>query len=1489
MATINTNNNLNTYSSPFTIILNPNGDNGETFIVTPDETCTLSIDFDYLFKFDCYNLNQPPNNNLLKSFEYISTSMSINVLSYNNNAVIYNPVYTETVFKSIGAGNAYNYIINLSGNPSGIYFCGSEKIDKKDKKYYPANSNISTFCDSTKQVIFNNLLDESGLSTFTPSIDSTILDGISSEWLHFHTDITDSKIIDLITNKSINISLEISGTVADTYILLDNINISRNCTHVSKNEIFVTQSPGFKLTKTIDNKKSWDLNTSPEERTFGIKNINNSFNSRETDYNVKNGLEVINTKEIDLAINIAKGIETDVWTYVSNNPCILNGTGTTSCYVTTSGDTSINLNKLMTQSLSAVTTVENFEKYIESELIDAKNRKIISYYPTLRLLYDRYKNSNNYCNTNSNAFEYSDLIKFQSLIGGYWSDLIEQVIPATTIWNSTKTYNNTAFDTQKFQYKPNTLFYGTPESTPEVLSPCTGITEDVSIITSVIISGSTNISKFLAPITKNKYTNAYLIQYNSGSEFIGSVNVTANFTCNISLFINNFTAAYPNNTGGSFITNLSSPNNNGIVNYSLSAHTSNSIITSGQNVSVLLTFNNLSADTYTLTVTDIYGCEAQQIIEIWQNPCALTFTSNPVNSFKGMNDGYIDIKNITDNFVANNPNQNIKYTDYTGQATGYTLTSGATIISAGTITNGQTGLVIPNLSAGEYELTITEEYGCTVSSGVTITENPCILSATASSQQFSQFDDGTGKGSISLSVINAYGVSIPAGFPTPNLTYQSPDLGVSYTLSGVTTNTNGTITDTNTKYLTNLSAGTYNVNFIDNSAIGCYTSTTVSIPKITYSGYEGYCEIATADFKLRETVNNLGNPNSSFYIEEVDGKTVNRIYLLFGIGGGTDGTLNATCNSKADDGTSDYHSTYNIYYTDNSTNLSNGTITSNSFSAASKGLKVANTGNGEGYYNTLFDKKNQRIYFVGYQTKTYIKDVNKGGLDIFDMKKNKYYGTINYGNDVKYERTRCEFISISGDTYIVVNDSIITGTTGPTYSGFQLINADTISESNGVINYSRKYIIPGSFIDYFSGTTLGGGFIKVRDYFWSYAGGNTKIGNVLIFSVSDTITNGGNIVSVNTITMPYNTKFPIGRDAKNYWSSIFYDSVKNIVYYYDFGSQLLTLIEPNYDGSSGTTKNVINMTKYLNGYSDGSTFNLLVYFSFDPVDTNVLYCNFQSNTELNFATSKHDNTFVVDRDETKNGTLKFTKYLANFKSSGIRLVKDGYQFPSIMSLSADNGGILTVYNNKFSGYTTGNYIYSSMMRYKDGVPDVNSGNNGILNAPNQIDNYGTTATTVNTNLFEVTNRYGNKFSVPKILSGGCITTSVSKVLSINTAVSGSSYWSGTSITNPSPSNIIFFQTQFDPTVYNNSNISNFVISIKDNNDTSLIGNPSSGKTYTYNYINSNKGYIDDMLVLGSPISFNTGYKIHLDYYSGSSISPSNKITGYTYNGPTYTS
>jgi hypothetical protein len=121
------------------------------------------------------------------------------------------------------------------------------------------------------------------------------------------------------------------------------------------------------------------------------------------------------------------------------------------------GDNGVDIISKLNFDMVNINTVEGFTSLIYSNLIDVKNRQSITSYPLLRLLYERYLN-NYLCLNQSNGYTYFDMYNISDLVGNYWIDLVEQFVPSTTIWDSTLIYRNSVFDTQKYQYKRNTLF-----------------------------------------------------------------------------------------------------------------------------------------------------------------------------------------------------------------------------------------------------------------------------------------------------------------------------------------------------------------------------------------------------------------------------------------------------------------------------------------------------------------------------------------------------------------------------------------------------------------------------------------------------------------------------------------------------------------------------------------------------------------------------------------------------------------------------------------------------------------------------------------------------------------------------------------------------------------------------------------------------------------------------------------------------------------------
>jgi hypothetical protein len=195
----------------------------------------------------------------------------------------------------------------------------------------------------------------------------------------------------------------------------------------------------------------------------------------------------------------------------------------------TCGDVGINLNSNLITPLTEVTTVEEFERIIYSELIDVKTRQTIQAYPVLRLLYERYL-ENNLCNVSSNGYNYDSMQNISQLVGNYWVDLIEQFVPSTTIWGSTFIYRNSVFDTQKYAYKRNTLFLC---EDPSSNFPFSAISSDCDTqVIKIDLSSSTPPSSGSTPFDSNNFFSCN--QYTSCdcvwtmtnycySEFIGRI------------------------------------------------------------------------------------------------------------------------------------------------------------------------------------------------------------------------------------------------------------------------------------------------------------------------------------------------------------------------------------------------------------------------------------------------------------------------------------------------------------------------------------------------------------------------------------------------------------------------------------------------------------------------------------------------------------------------------------------------------------------------------------------------------------------------------------------------------------------------------------------------------------------------------------------------------------------------------------------------------
>ena len=256
-------------------------------------------------------------------------------------------------------------------------------------------------------------------------------------------------------------------------------------------------SPGFVLYPEIDNKKSWVNNsgtTINANREWSLTNsqASSTTTTRDTNYFVgEDERLVLNTKMVDSHLNIAKAIETDMYNYnkmsgfpitikYDYNPNILENLwpvqSTGRGYNRQNLGTNLYYGSSMSGSgfaVSATTFAQYLEK-VKTQFINVKNRKTIGgggfgfqpnwpAYPLLRNIFESYVSGGTSStdnagvlvplNVGSNQLNYQKMLGFVDKIQPYWTRLLEQFIPATTIIGMGTKHSNTIFDRQKFVYK----------------------------------------------------------------------------------------------------------------------------------------------------------------------------------------------------------------------------------------------------------------------------------------------------------------------------------------------------------------------------------------------------------------------------------------------------------------------------------------------------------------------------------------------------------------------------------------------------------------------------------------------------------------------------------------------------------------------------------------------------------------------------------------------------------------------------------------------------------------------------------------------------------------------------------------------------------------------------------------------------------------------------------------------------------------------------
>jgi hypothetical protein len=208
---------------------------------------------------------------------------------------------------------------------------------------------------------------------------------------------------------------------------------------------FPYMTEGFKLTKIVDNNKSW-----LEEDNRIRVSTNADYNAY---YYVDNEKLVMNVKNVDLFLNPAQGLVYDVWDQSRRYDYPIPESGLTVGYPVPGG-----VDWTFVKPEPKKKTFFEFSQTFWENMINVRNRQYISDgktggYPTLQSIWWKYIESEETVGLPNNKYTYQKLIDYVNGIGPYWMKLVEQMIPATTIWNTGVKMENSVLHKQKFVYR----------------------------------------------------------------------------------------------------------------------------------------------------------------------------------------------------------------------------------------------------------------------------------------------------------------------------------------------------------------------------------------------------------------------------------------------------------------------------------------------------------------------------------------------------------------------------------------------------------------------------------------------------------------------------------------------------------------------------------------------------------------------------------------------------------------------------------------------------------------------------------------------------------------------------------------------------------------------------------------------------------------------------------------------------------------------------
>ena len=200
---------------------------------------------------------------------------------------------------------------------------------------------------------------------------------------------------------------------------------------------------GFNLKLVPDNKKSWQ----PPVLRVSTQSGYNAY------YVAPSDNLVLNAKNVDLFLNPGQGILYNIWSMSKDNNYPIPNTGMTPTYPSYGSYDWTFINPQPNKK-----TFFEFAQTFVQQTINARTRWYstdgkTSGYPDLLNIYYNYLLSEQNVGIPNDNFTYQKLIEYVDGLGPYWIRLTQQMIAASTIWNTGTRLENSPLQRQKFVYR----------------------------------------------------------------------------------------------------------------------------------------------------------------------------------------------------------------------------------------------------------------------------------------------------------------------------------------------------------------------------------------------------------------------------------------------------------------------------------------------------------------------------------------------------------------------------------------------------------------------------------------------------------------------------------------------------------------------------------------------------------------------------------------------------------------------------------------------------------------------------------------------------------------------------------------------------------------------------------------------------------------------------------------------------------------------------